>query len=106
MNRTLAAKVLGVTENASADEVKKAFRSLAMKLHPDRPGGDEEKFKEFSEGIANFEAKDLEKEIAYALIKQDQVTEAENKAGGVAVYTAKSNETTGKYGDLDRLFEK
>ena len=66
----------------------------------------EEKFKEFSEGIANFEAKDLEKEIAYALFKQDQVTEAENKAGGVAVYTAKSNETTGKYGDLDRLFEK
>ena len=45
-------------------------------------------------------------EIAYALFKQDQVTEAENKAGGVAVYTAKSNETTGKYGDLDRLFEK
>ena len=66
----------------------------------------EEKFKEFSEGITNFEAKDLEKEIAYALFKQDQVTEAENKAGGVAVYTAKSNETTGKYGDLDRLFEK
>ena len=66
----------------------------------------EEKFKEFSEGIANFEAQDLEKEIAYALFKQDQVTEAENKAGGVAVYTAKSNETTGKYGDLDRLFEK
>ena len=66
----------------------------------------EEKFKEFSEGIANFEAKDLEKEIAYALFKQDQLTESENKAGGVAVYTAKSNETTGKYGDLDRLFEK
>ena len=66
----------------------------------------EEKFKEFSEGIANFEVKDLEKEIAYALFKQDQVAEAENKAGGVAVYTAKSNETTGKYGDLDRLFEK
>ena len=66
----------------------------------------EEKFKEFSEGIANFEAKDLEKEIAYVLFKQDQLTELENKAGGVAVYTAKSNETTGKYGDLDRLFEK
>ena len=66
----------------------------------------EEKFKEFSEGIANFEAKDLEKEIAYVLFKQDQLTESENKAGGVAVYTAKSNETTGKYGDLDRLFEK
>ena len=66
----------------------------------------EEKFKEFSEGIANFEAKDLEKEIAYALFKQEQATEAKNKAGGVAVYTAQSDETTGKYGDLDRLFKK
>ena len=66
----------------------------------------EEKFKEFSESIANFEAKDLEKEIAYALFKQEQATEAKNKAGGVAVYTAQSDETTGKYGDLDRLFKK
>ena len=66
----------------------------------------EEKFKEFSEGIANFEAKDLEKEIAYVLFKQEQATEAKNKAGGVAVYTAQSDETTGKYGDLDRLFKK
>jgi len=39
---------LGVKKDASADEVKKAFRRLARKHHPDA-GGDEEKFKEINE---------------------------------------------------------
>ena len=40
--------VLGVKKDASADEIKKAFRKLAVKYHPDA-GGDEQKFKEISE---------------------------------------------------------
>lgn len=40
--------VLGVGKNATADEIKKAFRKLAVKYHPDA-GGDEQKFKEISE---------------------------------------------------------
>lgn len=39
---------LGLGRAASPDEIKKAYRSLAMKHHPDR-GGDEKKFKEISE---------------------------------------------------------
>jgi len=40
--------VLGIGKSASADEIKKAFRRLAIKYHPDR-GGDEVKFKEVNE---------------------------------------------------------
>ncbi len=42
-------EVLGVGKNASADEIKKAFRRLAVQFHPDKQGGDEAKFKEINE---------------------------------------------------------
>lgn len=41
-------EVLGVSKDASADELKKAYRRAAVKHHPDQ-GGDEAKFKEVSE---------------------------------------------------------
>ncbi len=42
-------EILGVKKDASADEIKKAFRKLAVKYHPDKDGGDEAKFKEANE---------------------------------------------------------
>src|SRR6266496_386391 len=41
--------ILGISKDASADEIKKAFRKLAVKYHPDKEGGDEAKFKEINE---------------------------------------------------------
>ena len=48
-------EVLGVDKNASADEIKKAYRKLAVKYHPDKNPGDkeaEEKFKEAAEAYS------------------------------------------------------
>ncbi len=45
-------ETLGVSKNASKDEIKKAFRNLAHKYHPDKKGGDEKKFKEVSEAYS------------------------------------------------------
>ena len=47
-------EILGINKNASADEIKKAYRNLALKYHPDRVSTDkkkeaEERFKEISE---------------------------------------------------------
>lgn len=44
--------VLGVQKGASEDDIKKAFRTLAQKYHPDKKGGDEAKFKEISEAYS------------------------------------------------------
>ncbi len=41
--------ILGVSKSASKDDIKKAFRTLAHKYHPDKKGGDEAKFKEINE---------------------------------------------------------
>ena len=48
-------EVLGVDKSASADEIKKAYRKLAVKYHPDKNPGDkeaEEKFKEAAEAYS------------------------------------------------------
>ena len=55
-------EVLGVNKDASADEVKKAFRRAAVEHHPDR-GGDEAKFKEVNEAYEVL--KDTEKRKRY-----------------------------------------
>lgn len=42
-------EILGVPNDATDDEIKKAYRKLAHKHHPDKQGGDENKFKEINE---------------------------------------------------------
>ena len=59
-------ELLGVSRNASADEIKKAYRKKAIQFHPDKNPDDstaEEKFKEISEAYEVL--KDSEKKAAY-----------------------------------------
>jgi curved DNA-binding protein len=58
-------KLLGVSKNASEDEIKKAYRKLAMKYHPDHAKDDksaEEKFKKISEAYAVLSDKEKRKQ--------------------------------------------
>jgi curved DNA-binding protein len=58
-------KILGVNRNASAADIKKAYRKLAMKYHPDHAKGDkaaEEKFKKISEAYAVLSDKEKRQE--------------------------------------------
>ena len=66
-------EILGVERGASADELKKAYRKLAMQYHPDRNAGDKEaehKFKEINQ--------------AYDILKDDQKRAAYDRFGHAA----------------------
>jgi len=45
-------QILGIDRKANKEDIKKAFRTLAHKYHPDKKGGDEAKFKEVSEAYS------------------------------------------------------
>ena len=76
-------EVLGVQKNASEDELKKAYRRLAMKHHPDRNAGDtdsEEKFKEAKEAYEVLS--DAQKRAAYDQFGHAGVDAEMGGAGG------------------------
>jgi molecular chaperone DnaJ len=59
-------EILGVQKNASDEEIKKSYRKLAMKYHPDRNKDDKESERKFKETAAAYEIlKDPEKRSAY-----------------------------------------
>ncbi|XP_014516725.1 dnaJ protein homolog 1 [Vigna radiata var. radiata] len=71
--------ILGVSKNATEDEIKKAYRKAAMKNHPDK-GGDPEKFKEL--GQAYEVLSDPEKKELYDQYGEDALKEGMGGGGG------------------------
>ncbi len=77
-------EVLGVSKSATADEIKKAYRRLAMKFHPDRnkedPESAEKKFKETKEAYEVL--KDDDKRATYDRFGHDGLKAGAGGAGG------------------------
>lgn len=78
-NNTRYYELLQVHKDASADELKKAHRKLALKLHPDK-GGDPDKFKEINEAYDTL--KDPEKRRIYDEYGEDAIKEGMGSGGG------------------------
>jgi curved DNA-binding protein len=88
-------KTLGVEKGSSADEIKKAYRKLALKFHPDRNKGDkgaEEKFKEISE--------------AYAVLSDDDKRKQYDQFGDAKFHQQYSQEDIFRNTDFGSIFRE
>lgn len=86
-------KALGIEKSASDDDIKKAYRKLALKHHPDRnPGnkGAEEKFKEISE--------------AYAVLSDPQKRKQYDMVGDARFHQTYSSEDIFRGTDFSQIF--
>ncbi|MEM6260904.1 MAG: molecular chaperone DnaJ [Bacteroidota bacterium] len=86
-------EVLGVSRNSSKDEIKKAYRKMAMKYHPDRNPGDqsaEEKFKEAAQ--------------AYEVLSDDSKRQAYDRFGHAGVGGAAGGGSAQSYQDISDIF--
>ncbi len=75
-------EVLGVSKDASADDIKRAYRKLAAKYHPDKEGGDEQTFKEVSEAYETLS--DSQKRQSYDRFGHDAYQSAQGAGGAGA----------------------
>ena len=96
--------VLGVKKDASADEIKKAFRKLARKHHPDA-GGDEEKFKELNSAYEVLSDAEKRKEYdQYGQYFGGQVPPGAGGPGGYPGANAGYTYQNADFGDLGDIF--
>ncbi len=86
-------EILGVSQTATDDEIKKAYRQLAIKYHPDKNKGDkaaEEKFKEATE--------------AYEILRDAQKRKSYDQFGKAGVGAGGAGYGQGAYTDFSDIF--
>ena len=94
-------EVLGVSKTATADEIKSAYRKLAMKYHPDRNPGDkvaEEKFKEAAEAYDVLH--DAEKRQRYDQFGHQAFANGAGGAGGFGAGGMNMDDIFSMFGDI------
>lgn len=95
-------EVLGVGKNASADEIKKAFRRAAVEHHPDK-GGDEAKFKELGEAyevLSNPEKRQRYDQFGHAGVGGDSGGPGAGAYGGFGGFGGQGQNINFDFGDL------
>lgn len=90
-------EILGVTKSASADEIKKAYRKVAMQFHPDRNPGDKEAEDKFKEAAEAYEVlSDQDKRAQYDRFGHAGV----NGRGGGGAHGMNMDDIFSNFGDI------
>ncbi|HEX5456139.1 MAG TPA: molecular chaperone DnaJ [Candidatus Saccharimonadales bacterium] len=96
-------EVLGVAKNASDDEIKKAFRRKAVEYHPDKQGGDEEKFKEINEAyevLKDSKKRQRYDQFGHAGVGSSAASDGGNPFAGFGGFGGQGQNINFDFGDL------
>lgn len=94
-------EILGVSKNASAEEIKKAYRKTAMQHHPDRNQGNKESEEKFKEAAEAYEVlSDPDKKSRYDQFGHAGVGGASGNGGGYSGGGMKMEDIFSNFGDI------
>jgi molecular chaperone DnaJ len=94
-------EILGVTKSASTDEIKKAYRKVAMQFHPDRNPGDKAAEEKFKEAASAYEVlSDGDKKAKYDRFGHSAFSPGAGGGGGFSGGGMDMNDIFSQFGDV------
>ena len=94
-------EILGVTKSASTDEIKKAYRKVAMQFHPDRNPGDKAAEEKFKEAASAYEVlSDTDKKAKYDRFGHSAFSPGAGGGGGFSGGGMDMNDIFSQFGDV------
>ena len=93
--------ILGVTKSSSTDEIKKAYRKVAMQFHPDRNPGDKAAEEKFKEAASAYEVlSDGDKKAKYDRFGHAAFSPGAGGGGGFSGGGMDMNDIFSQFGDV------